>query len=70
MSRLRAARGDLYEMAECLVAYRWGGTDEDTMIGAMIEAENFALIRSALTSGGDGQAEPKRGRRGRSAMGV
>lgn len=44
------------------MAYRAGLDDEDAFVGALLTAENYALHRSALTSGHEA-GEPKTKRR-------
>jgi hypothetical protein len=44
----RAARTDLLKSARLLLACRGIDEDAETLAGAMIEAEYFAMVRGAL----------------------
>lgn len=48
MSRFHAAHDDLGVASSCLMAYRSGERGRDARVGAMLEAEFYALIRGFM----------------------
>jgi hypothetical protein len=49
VSLFRQAQGDLRLAAACLASYRRGEETPQAEVGALLEAEQIALIRSFLT---------------------